>query len=136
MLIVVDACALAGEVLRKRGQRILATSAVAFLIAEDTAHEAQRRLEARRAELKKRGTLSHAAIDEMIDAALGVIGPCVQIVPHGTYAHLESAARPRVPADGNDWPTIAVAMLLGASIWTEDKSSSAADARCGDRRPS
>lgn len=121
MIIVVDACALAGELLRKRGRRILGADAPTFVVAEHAAGEAQRRLHVRRAELKRRSGLTADAVDLLIDAALDLLGTCVQTVPGSVYASLQHVALRRIPADADDWPSVAVAMLLGGAIWTEDR---------------
>jgi predicted nucleic acid-binding protein len=39
-----------------------------------------------------------------------------------SYGALEEEAKERITArDPNDWPLVAVALLLGCPIWTEDK---------------
>ncbi len=44
----------------------------------------------------------------------------IEVVPRDTYASLEQAAIERVPRDQRDWPTVALAMVLGAGILTGD----------------
>ena len=36
------------------------------------------------------------------------------------YAQIEAVARHRIPRDPSDWPTVAAAIALDASIWTND----------------
>lgn len=121
MIIVVDACALAGEVVRKRGRRILAAEGAQFFVAEHALDEALRRLDERRVELKGRGVMRAQAVDELIDGTLDVLRSAVSVVSREVYEHLAGAAGRRIPADPDDWPTVAVAMLLNGAIWTEDR---------------
>lgn len=59
-----------------------------------------------------------AVIGPVLDQVLGLVQP----VDQHLYADLESAARQRIEArDPEDWPVIAVALLLSAPIWTEDR---------------
>ena len=37
------------------------------------------------------------------------------------YALFEQDARRRIPRDPDDWHTVALALTLGADIWTQDK---------------
>jgi predicted nucleic acid-binding protein len=46
----------------------------------------------------------------------------VRVVDHTLYAHLEQRARDRIASrDEKDWPIVALALLMGAPVWTEDK---------------
>lgn len=46
----------------------------------------------------------------------------VEIIPADAYAHLESTARQRLAGrDEDDWPFVALALLLDCPIWTEDR---------------
>jgi len=121
VIVVADACVVAGELVRLRGQRILRAPSLTLVMADDAVHEAERRLAVRRQELKRRRELIADQVDALIDAALGAMRSGVQLVPRSIYAHLENLSRLRVPADGDDWPTVAVALLLEGAIWTEDK---------------
>ena len=56
----------------------------------------------------------------MLATALGLIDIHVAYVPAAFYADLEEEARRRIPRDPRDWPTVALALALGAGIWTED----------------
>ena len=44
----------------------------------------------------------------------------VRIYQRFEYDHLVDVAKRRVPRDEKDWPTVALAMVLGAGIWTAD----------------
>jgi predicted nucleic acid-binding protein len=44
----------------------------------------------------------------------------VDVVPEDTYVALRETALRRVPRDERDWPTVAVAIALSATILTAD----------------
>jgi predicted nucleic acid-binding protein len=45
----------------------------------------------------------------------------VRVVEHGFYADFEQQAKRRIGSrDTDDWPVLALALTLGADIWTED----------------
>jgi predicted nucleic acid-binding protein len=55
-------------------------------------------------------------------AVLDQIALLVQVVEQPSYRDFEQVARERMAArDIEDWPVVAVALLLGAPIWTEDR---------------
>jgi predicted nucleic acid-binding protein len=62
-----------------------------------------------------------------VDAAIGLmvleeIGRLVEPVDRSLYEDFENIARERVLArDPDDWPIVAVALLLDFPIWTEDQ---------------
>jgi predicted nucleic acid-binding protein len=62
-----------------------------------------------------------------VDAAIGLtvleeIGRIVEPVDRSLYEDFENIARERVLArDPDDWPIVAVALLLDFPIWTEDQ---------------
>jgi predicted nucleic acid-binding protein len=55
-------------------------------------------------------------------AILEQIGLLVQAVDHALYQDFEQLARERIaPRDIEDWPIVAVALLLKLPVWTEDR---------------
>ncbi|HEV3315453.1 MAG TPA: PIN domain-containing protein [Candidatus Angelobacter sp.] len=54
-------------------------------------------------------------------AALDQISRIVQCVDRSLYEGYEEPARERIKRDPDDWPIVAVALLLGLPIWTEDQ---------------
>jgi len=55
-------------------------------------------------------------------AVLDGIGGIVEIVDRSLYEDYEQLARERIQTrDPEDWPVIAVALLLDLPIWTEDQ---------------
>jgi predicted nucleic acid-binding protein len=66
---------------------------------------------------KRRGTPEEAAL-----AVLEKVGEIVQPVDRSLYEDLKETALERVRLrDPDDWPVVAVALLLDAPIWTEDQ---------------
>ena len=58
---------------------------------------------------------------------LGQIARIVQPVDRSLYEEYEEIARERIRSrDPEDWPVVAVALLLDLPIWTEDQDFSAA----------
>ena len=55
-------------------------------------------------------------------AALDQIIRVVQTVDRSLYEDYEEPARIRIKRDPDDWPIVAVALLLGLPIWTEDQN--------------
>jgi predicted nucleic acid-binding protein len=67
--------------------------------------------------LEKRGRDREAGL-----VALERLGGTVQLVQRSLYADYEQTARERVQLrDPDDWPVVAVALLLDLPIWTEDQ---------------
>ncbi len=68
-------------------------------------------------ELQKRGRDTAAGL-----AALDQLRGTVQVVDRSLYGDFELVARERVEIrDPDDWPVVAVALLLDLPIWTEDQ---------------
>ncbi len=65
----------------------------------------------------------HRALDpELGLAVLKQLGALVEQVDHNLYNDHEPAARSRIDLrDPDDWPVVAVALLLNLPIWTEDQ---------------
>jgi predicted nucleic acid-binding protein len=59
-----------------------------------------------------RVSLARQDIEDVIDA--------IEVVPRHDFQHRVSVARRRIPRDPNDWPTVALALALGADILTND----------------
>ena len=55
-------------------------------------------------------------------AALDQLGTAVQVVDRTLYGDFEQLAKERIEIrDPEDWPVVAVALLLDLPIWTEDQ---------------
>jgi predicted nucleic acid-binding protein len=60
------------------------------------------------------------AAESLLLESLDLIERFITILPTPIYGHLEGVAKRRVPRDERDWPTVALALVLDASIWTAD----------------
>src|SRR5438445_686000 len=70
--------------------------------------------------VERNGHLTADQAQDMRTAALAVVARCVTLIPQADYDHWESIARRQIPRDPSDWPTVALALALTASIWTQD----------------
>jgi antitoxin (DNA-binding transcriptional repressor) of toxin-antitoxin stability system len=52
--------------------------------------------------------------------AQAAVAVSVRQVPHSIYGSVEAIARERIPRDPDDWPTVALVLVLEAGIWTHD----------------
>jgi predicted nucleic acid-binding protein len=121
MIVVADASVLVGELLRKAGRELLLHPALHVVVAEDQWSEAEHELARRLGIMESTGRLTpngrrvlEQAVRAMIDTQ------AIEIVSREMYAGFEETARRRVPRDPQDWPAVALALLLDAAILTGD----------------
>lgn len=114
--IVLDANILLRSILGRRVRQLLDEYAerVAFFAPDACFTEARRYtkeiVEKRRISVEK----AFATLDE--------IGKIVTSVEAGVYSEFEEASRERVKLrDPDDWPLVALALLLNCPVWTEDQ---------------
>ncbi len=98
----------------------MAHPALQLYLPERTWDEATHELAHRVETLVQRERLSQPAAGDLLAAAAGLVDAAVVIVPELIYAPAEQGALARVPRDPDDWPTVALAMVLDAGIWTID----------------
>jgi predicted nucleic acid-binding protein len=121
MIVVADASVLVGELLRKRGRELLLRPELQVLVAEDHWSETQHELSRRLGIMESTGRLSPAnrrALEEAVQSLIEA--KAIDVVSRSMYAPFEATARRRVPRDPQDWPTVALALLLDAAILTGD----------------
>jgi len=82
--------------------------------------EAQHELPRRLGAMGRHGQLPGPSVDELRQELLDLVARQMRIVPATGYGHMDAAARQRVPRDPDDWLTVALALALGADIWTHD----------------
>jgi predicted nucleic acid-binding protein len=121
MIVVADASVLVGELLRTRGRELFLHPALNVVVAQDqwseTEHELGRRLDI----METTGRLAPDARRVLEQAVHTMIGTqAIEVVNREMYASFEGTARRRVPRDQQDWPTVALALLLDAAILTGD----------------
>lgn len=120
MRLVVDASTLVGELLRERGQVLLASPHLDLYVParmwDEARHEVSRRLE-----IRMRKGLQQEIADRFWDAAVRLKEKNVSEVPEELYEELRDEALSRLPRDPNDWQVVALALFLGADILTADE---------------
>lgn len=120
MRLVVDANILVGELIRVRGRELIGRSELELYMAEkawdETTYELNKRIE----KMIGRGVFSSSVGKNLLFDAIALAEARVAIVPHEVYSDYETVARKRIPRDPNDWFTVALALTLGAAIWTSD----------------
>lgn len=121
MRLVVDANILVGLLLRATGGRLLAHPALELMAAEDTWAELQYELPRRAERFAASRGIAPAAMEALVERVLATATDAVLVLPAEAYAPIERAARHRSDRDPNDWPTVAVALLVQGGIWTEDQ---------------
>ncbi len=83
----------------------------------ETEHELRKRVGV----IAERRGFSSAEQTALLSGATITLKTCLAIIPAEAYAELEATARARIPADPNDWPSVALALALDTGIWTEDR---------------
>jgi predicted nucleic acid-binding protein len=102
--LVIDANILVSEAMRERGRAILGHP----------------ELEKRLVHFQNHRNLPDAIAAILREEAFRVVETNVTVVPKAEHAHLEIIAQRRIPRDPDDAPTVALALLLEADIWTLD----------------
>ncbi len=118
MRLVVDTNILVSELLRERGQALIASPLLELYVTERAWAETQYEVRKRAAIVERQGRIAPGTGDALAAAAIVAITTHVRQVPAETYAARETDARSRIPRDPDDWPTVAAALILDASIWT------------------
>lgn len=120
MILIVDTNILVGELLRERGQELIQNPALTLYaterILDETQYELRRRMTAR----VRRGGLTEATAQQILEPAMRLIETSIVVVAQSHYSHLETTARNRIPRDPDDWYTVALALVMNAAIWTSD----------------
>jgi len=125
VLLVVDANALVGELLRVRGRELFERDVLRLYISEQALDEALHEMSRRAARIVEQGRASKQAVEAMLDEARGIVERQISLVPSEVYALFEVRAAYRMPRDPDDVPTVALALALGGDegrcgIWTND----------------
>jgi predicted nucleic acid-binding protein len=118
--LVVDTSTLVGELLRERGQVLLASSHLDLYVPARMWDEARHEL-TRRLGIRVRKGLSEEIADRFLNAAVRLRETSVAEVPEEPYEALRDEALSRLPRDPDDWQVVALAIFLGADILTADE---------------
>lgn len=136
MILIVDANILIGELLRKRGRKLIQNTALKLYISQKALEETFYELNKRIISFQTNNDMSDEEAEDTLSLIKSIINLHIQKYEQKNYIHLESEARKRIPNDPNDWETIALALLLNSSpfiynkndfecscpaIWTQDK---------------
>lgn len=121
MNLVVDASVLVGVMLRKRELQFFQRPDIQLLVPErqwsETIHEVHRRLKV----IESKRAMPLAQIQSMLESLESLIDQGFwELIPTAVFSGLEEMARGRIPRDPNDWQPVALAILLDASILTND----------------
>ena len=120
MKLTVDANILVAELTRKRGRELVAHPRLELYVAEKAWSEAQHELARRFKAIAEQTGQPTAAGVLMWEEAIAFTESLVEVVPAVLYNSREAEALRRVPRDPDDWPTVALALVLNADIWTQD----------------
>jgi len=121
MTIVADASVLVAELIRIRGWALFGDPSIRFVVSEDQWNEARYEIERRLFLIVEQERLTNDEALRIKRQAQQLINDnAIEVVAAHAYHHLEAVARRRIPRDPNDWPTVALAIALGAGILTED----------------
>jgi predicted nucleic acid-binding protein len=116
--LVADASSLIAELMRVRGRRLLQHSELQVLVADEHWAETERGLAERATQLMRRMPPENVKV--LMDAALSLADTgAITVVPRIAYAEWEPIARGRI-RDATDWPTLALALAIGAPVLTND----------------
>jgi hypothetical protein len=121
MIIVADASVLVAELARTRGTELVRNPRLRVVVTEqqwsETRHEIDRRLRLR----VRQGRMTADQARQVEQDLRGFITDIViEVIASDAFEQLEVVARRRIPRDPNDWPTVALAIALGADILTND----------------
>jgi predicted nucleic acid-binding protein len=120
MRLVVDTSVLVAELLRARGRDRLGDSRLDLYIPEQTWGEVQHELPRRVLAFARRHSISAPDADELARLCLAAARANVAVVDAVVLVPLEEEARSRALRDPDDWPLVAGALVLRASVWTLD----------------
>jgi predicted nucleic acid-binding protein len=118
--LVVDASTLVGELLRERGQVLLASPHLDLYVPARMWNEARHEV-SRRLGIRVRKGLPQEIADRFWHAAVRFKDESVSEVPEELYEELRDEALSRLPRDPEDWQVVALALFLGAGILTADE---------------
>lgn len=120
MRLVVDTSVLVGELLRASGRERLGDDRLQLFMPErmwgETSVEIPRRVRA----FVRRRSLDPAVGDLLTARCIEAVESNVVVLEEAVYSAIEEESRARSLRDPDDWPVVASALALAASIWTND----------------
>ena len=120
MRLAVDTSVLVGELLRSAGRARLGDGRIELFMPERMAGELSVELPRRISAFVRRRGLPDMVGAELASACREAVEANIVVLDEAVYAGFEAEARARSLRDPNDWPVVATALALSASIWTND----------------
>ncbi len=109
------------ELLRERGRALLADPNLRVVVAEDQWSETQYELSRRSALLVEQARLTSEQASGILKAIQKLVDDrVVEVIPRVVYERMEATARRRIPRDPNDWPPVALNLMLNTGTLTSD----------------
>lgn len=119
MDLIADTSAIVSELLRARGQALLRHPMLTWFATEEIASEVHHEVPRRVSALGARRGLAHATAAALGANTLHLFDTTIRIIPRTTYTPLLASAATRI-GDPDDRATVALALAMGAGIWTLD----------------
>ena len=70
--------------------------------------------------MERHGALRREESVSLLSECFELMARHIRSVPVPAYQMVERIARRRIPRDPDDWPTVALALVLEDHIWTHD----------------
>ena len=119
--LVVDAGVLVAALLRTKGRARLAHPEHELFMTEQVQSEVRHELPRRIALLSQMAGLTDEERWLLATQCFAAIETTIAVAPEATYLAAEAEARWRIARAQNDWSSVALALILEAGIWTEDR---------------
>lgn len=120
MRLIVDANILVSELLRARGEELIASPSLQLLIAEYMWGEVRYELRKRLIAMARSHDAPEGTADLLFHPTMRLAVAKIALIPEVTYDTNRTVARSRIPRDPDDWHTVALALATNADIWTAD----------------
>ena len=122
MQIAIDASVLVGELLRKRGRWMLQHESLVLYATEKVWDETKHEISKRTKAITEKNLMTEDQQQRLCEAAIYLGSEVLDIVPFVQLQEYLAEAAIRIPRDPLDMPTVALALLTGADIWTQDNN--------------
>lgn len=120
MDLIADTNAIVGELLRARGRALLAHPELAWFTTEEIASAVHHEVCRRVGVLTEEQGIAPGTAATIGAETVRLFDTAVRIVPRATYTPLLTIAATRI-VDPDDRATVALALAMGAGIWTLDR---------------
>jgi len=121
MKLIIDTNVLVGQLLREKGQKLLASDNFVLFISNKVFDECVYEINKRLRVMFDKGHITMENLEIRHRTALLIFNEVTTVVPVDSYLCYEEEAKTRMHKDLDDWETVALALYLELQIWTEDK---------------